>query len=127
MAFPSQITLPSGGSITTCQANLGSVRTVNCALTSSSPITVTVSNVFLSDYTSKLTPFTIILGPVRNPRTMQTTGSFSITTQSSSEMPIEAVSAGITVAMSSVPEMNVFTIIPSNFINGNKNDYLVSV
>lgn len=61
-----------------------------------------------------------------NPRTTAVTDSFSISTSDSSSNAIEALSTGITVQMTSTPDMTAFSATPSSLTTGDTTTYLIS-
>lgn len=58
---------------------------------------------------------------------MATTDSFVISTSDSSSYAIESLGVGITVNMTSTPDISQFTVTPSVFTTGATASYLIQV
>lgn len=63
-----------------------------------------------SSYSSTGTPFYINLGGFKNPKTLATTSTFTITTKDASGVSLETITTGVTTQMTSNPELTSFTV-----------------
>lgn len=96
-------------------------------MSSSSPITLTITNAFPSGYSTSNSPFYLEFDSLINPRTLATTGSFTVATSDSSGYAIESVNSGIVIQMQNVNSLISFLISPLDIINGQTSDYKVTV
>ena len=127
--FPTQISLLGSG-FTSCQITIGSATTspTGCNLISASPPYLNITGGFTSAaYTTTGTPFYVKLGGLVNPRTTALTDSFYVATTDSSFNAIEALSTGITVQMTSTPNITIFTVTPGSFVTGDTTSYTIAV
>lgn len=98
VVFPSAITL-ANSALTACKLTVASITTSlsTCTMTSKSPISLTITNAFPNGYSTINTPFNLEFDGLTNPRTMATTGSFTVATSDSSGNAIESVNNGVVV------------------------------
>ena len=113
VTFPSDIVI-SDTSAATCTGTAGfQTSSLTCNPTSSS---LDITNGFTSEFTAGVLTFTV--AAVRNPRSTLTTGSFSITTTDSSDNTIDVTSSGITVTMTTVPNLSSVSVAGTDKTNG---------
>jgi hypothetical protein len=94
--FPPEVTLASNA-LSACKLILGVTTSSlsTCSMSSSNPITLSITNAFPSGYSAINTPFSLEFDGLVNPRTLATTGSFTVATTDSSGYAIESVNTGV--------------------------------
>ena len=122
ISFPSGIVI-SDTSSASCTGTKG-FQTVGltCNPTSSS---LEITNGFSADFTAGELELTV--AGVSNPRSTLATGSFSVTTTDSSDNVIDATTTGMTVTMSSVPDLGSVSVAGTDKTNGASTDYTFDI
>jgi hypothetical protein len=103
IVLPTEIGL-AGSTLTACSITKAGVTSslTGCTVSTTNPYTITITDAFYSAaYSTTGTPFLLTFEGLRNPRTTATTSSFQISTTDTSGSPIESITQGVTVRMTS--------------------------
>lgn len=80
-----------------------------------------------SAYTAVSTALTVTLSGLRNPRTTAPSSTFTVSTKDSSGYAIASQTTGITVTMTTIPNLNSFAAVQADGTNGVSNVYTFTV
>ena len=125
--FPSTVSITdSSAAVAGCQASLNSATTTAAACTYVSATQIKVTNLFTVAGTGVVR---VKIPGIRNPRSMGTSSSFTISTTDSSGTLIDIASSGFTVTMTSVSNLQSATVQNTNSgkINGAFDPYQVFI
>lgn len=127
IVFPSSIIInDSSAASSDCQAALNgaALSSATCVVVSTGELKVT--SLFTTAATGTVT---VVIPGIRNPRSLGTSESFTVTTTDSSGTAIDSLSTGFTVTMLSVSELQAVSIenTETDEINGEYDPYQVIV